>query len=530
MSMRKRKEVQKLLRKTQSIIIDCERLCAANYIKDAERLEVAERLLSPAAEVLRSGGLVAFPTETVYGLGANALDPAAVKRIYEAKGRPSDNPLIVHIASIEDLKPLVKNVPPVAETLMSAFWPGPLTLVFEKSNIVPYETSGGLDTVAVRFPQNMAARLLIKQTGLPIAAPSANTSGKPSPTRADHVAADLDGKIDVIVDGGDCTIGLESTVLDVSGEMPVLLRPGSVTREMIEDLIGHIEVEQNSLRPRSPGMKYKHYAPMARITLYEGSLQDIVFCITRDIKQRQKNKDACANDNKIGILASEQSAKLYDSAQIGAEILIVGDIEKPATIAANLFRVLRQFDDIGVTEVYAESFDDTNVGAAVMNRLKKAAGANVRRCAVKRIVFVCSGNTCRSPMAEALAKKIFWDKDIVFSSRGVRAMGGMPISPNARQTLLQEYDIDFADHLSALLTEEDLNEADLVLTMTAAHKRAIESEYPGHNNVELFMDYMRGIKKDVSDPFGGDLKCYMDCAAEINLCLLNAADIFQPSV
>ena len=210
-------------------------------------------VIEKAAEILQSGGLVAFPTETVYGLGANGLNAEAVKDIYKAKGRPSDNPLILHISDIEELKPLVKEVPENAKKLMKAFWPGPLTLIFKKADIVPYATSGGLETVAIRFPENKVANLLIKTAKMPIAAPSANTSGRPSPTRASHVEYDLKGKIDMIIDGGSCEFGLESTIVDVSGDVPCLLRPGSITLGMLRDVLGEVTVDKAVVTKLSAG-------------------------------------------------------------------------------------------------------------------------------------------------------------------------------------------------------------------------------------------------------------------------------------
>ena len=230
-----------------------------------EREKINDQILLEAARMIREGRLIAFPTETVYGLGANALDPEAAKKIYAAKGRPSDNPLIAHIAGPEDLPPLVAKIPDTAKRLMDAFWPGPLTIIFPKSNNVPYETTGGLDTVAVRSPKDCIAQRLIQLAGVPIAAPSANTSGRPSPTLAEHVYQDMNGKIDMILDGGAVGIGVESTIIDVSGSVPILLRPGAVTLEMLEETIGDVELDQAVLgpvsqgqKPKAPGMKYRH--------------------------------------------------------------------------------------------------------------------------------------------------------------------------------------------------------------------------------------------------------------------------------
>ena len=245
-------------------------------IKDKTRPEDGELL--EAAEILRSGGLVAFPTETVYGLGANALDEAAAKKIYAAKGRPSDNPLIAHISSMEELPALVREIPEAGRKLAEKYWPGPLTMIFPKKDVVPYGTTGGLDTVAVRMPSDPVANRLIKLAGIPVAAPSANTSGRPSPTRAEHVIEDMDGKIEMILDGGQVGIGVESTIVDVSGPVPTLLRPGAVTLEMLRETLGQVEVDpailgpvKGDVKPKAPGMKYRHYAPKADMASGGGS-------------------------------------------------------------------------------------------------------------------------------------------------------------------------------------------------------------------------------------------------------------------
>lgn len=331
-------------------------------------------VINKAAEIIKNGGLVAFPTETVYGLGGNALDSEASKKIYAAKGRPSDNPLIVHISDISELDALVKNVSPKAKLLMDAFWPGPITFVFEKSDIVPYETTGGLDTVAVRYPENKVAKAFIKACGLPIAAPSANTSGKPSPTRASHVAFDMDGKIDMIIDGGSCEFGLESTIVDTTGDIPCLLRPGAVTLGMLRDIVGEVEVDKAVVsmlktgeKPKAPGMKYTHYSPKADITIVKGDLSKVEQYIL------EKADEGAAAGHRVGIIATVQTENSYAD----HNVLIIGDRTKPETIAANLFKMLRKCDFLGFDKVYVEYFDDDELGMAIMNRLKKAAGYDI---------------------------------------------------------------------------------------------------------------------------------------------------------
>lgn len=327
-------------------------------------------VIMKGAEIINGGGLVAFPTETVYGLGANALDPSAVKKIYSAKGRPSDNPLIIHISEISELKPLVKEIPERAEILIKKFWPGALTIIFKKSELIPMEVTGGLDTVAVRFPKNEVARLFIKTCGVPVAAPSANSSGKPSPTRASHVEFDLYGKIDMIIDGGYAVHGLESTIVDLTGDVPCILRPGSVTREMLEACLGEVDVEtavNAETAPKAPGQKYQHYSPKAKLTIVKGKPDAAAGVINRLAKQSMDK------NIKTGILATVQTKDMYD----GCMVLVAGDRQSSDTIAANLFKMLRKFDYKGIENIYSESFEQCDLGMAIMNRLEKAAGGNI---------------------------------------------------------------------------------------------------------------------------------------------------------
>lgn len=327
-----------------------------------------------AAQVLKDGGLVAFPTETVYGLGANALNQSAVERIFAAKGRPSDNPLIVHIADAEALSELVGNIPPEAALLIDKLWPGPLTLVMNKSSKVPEIITAGLDTVAVRMPSHPIALALIKESGLPVAAPSANTSGKPSPTSAEHVIEDLKGKVDVIIDGDTSDVGVESTVLDITENPPVILRPGGVTPEQIGQLLGAVNMDPALLKqdlehqvPKSPGMKYTHYSPKAEVVIVEGRLEKVV------AKINKLTQEYLAKGISVGVLTTEQAKDMY----LSSEIISMGDRNCPDTIAANLFNSLREFDRIGVQVILAEAIDNKGIGLAVMNRMNKAAGYNI---------------------------------------------------------------------------------------------------------------------------------------------------------
>ena len=331
----------------------------------------AMEIIQTAAKILQEGGLVAFPTETVYGLGGNGLDNSACEKIYLAKGRPSDNPLILHISEFEELKPIVREISPAAQKLMDAFWPGPLTMVFPKSDIVPEKATGGLDTVAVRFPNHPVARAIIHAAGLPIAAPSANSSGKPSPTRASHVEFDLNGKIDMIVDGGAAEWGLESTIVDVSGEVPMILRPGAVTKEMMEEVVGQVEIDPAilqkpaaDLKPKAPGMKYTHYSPKAEVVLVKGETTAVADEINRLAAEDK------AHGYKTGVMATEETKDLY-KADI---VLSLGSRERPEEIGANLFKFLRKFDFLGAERVYSEVFSEEGEGMAIMNRLNKAAG------------------------------------------------------------------------------------------------------------------------------------------------------------
>ena len=341
--------------------------------KTRETLEKNPGLLE-AAEILKNGGLVAFPTETVYGLGANALNEEAAKKIYAAKGRPSDNPLIAHISCMEELPAIVKEIPEAGRKLAEKYWPGPLTMIFPKKDIVPYGTTGGLDTVAVRMPVDPVANCLIHLAGVPIAAPSANTSGRPSPTKAEHVIEDMDGKIEMIIDGGAVGIGVESTIVDVSGEIPTLLRPGAITIEMLRETLGQVDIDpvilgpvSGDIKPKAPGMTYRHYAPRADMTLVEGDMDKVVAYIN------EQTKKAEAEGKKVGIICTEESQDMYQ----GGNLEVIGSREHEETVAHNLFAVLRDFDARKVDCIFSESFSKDQLGQAIMNRLCKAAGYHI---------------------------------------------------------------------------------------------------------------------------------------------------------
>lgn len=348
-------------------------MCMKTIIKQIDKNQMNMDTIRKAGEILKSGGLVAFPTETVYGLGADALNEEAAKKIYAAKGRPSDNPLIVHIADMAALKGITEDIPEAVGKIADAFWPGPLTMILKKNQKVPMGTTGGLETVAVRMPAHEIAREIIKAGGGYIAAPSANTSGCPSPTAAWHVGEDLDGKIDMIIDGGSVEIGVESTILDMTVTPPMILRPGAVTREMLEELVGEVAVDKTLIdpdskkAPKAPGMKYRHYAPKAELVIVDGEMDLVVNEINRLTEEK-----ACKG-YKVGIIGTEETVGRYRT----GDIKCIGTREDESTIASHLYGILREFDRDGVNYIYSEAFSADGIGSAVMNRLLKAAGHRV---------------------------------------------------------------------------------------------------------------------------------------------------------
>ncbi|MTK12033.1 MAG: threonylcarbamoyl-AMP synthase [Clostridiaceae bacterium] len=333
-----------------------------------------KNIMQEAGEVLRQGGLVVFPTETVYGLGANALDPEAVKKIFEAKGRPQDNPLIVHIADIEEIKPLVSEIPEIAKRFMERFWPGPMTIILPKSPIIPDETSAALPCVGIRMPSNNVARELIRAAGVPIAAPSANISGKPSPTDVQRCIEDLSGKVDYIIGGNMCDIGLESTVIDCTTEPTCVLRPGGITLEMLREVDEDTYIDpaimkkpEKDFKPKAPGMKYRHYAPKAPVKIVQGDLKKTIEKINEIVQNY-------IDENKVvGIMATDETANYYKK----GIVISLGSRENMISVSQSLFETLRMFDDKEVDIIIAEAFEEKGVGVAVMNRLKKSAGFDI---------------------------------------------------------------------------------------------------------------------------------------------------------
>jgi L-threonylcarbamoyladenylate synthase len=329
-------------------------------------------IIDKAAEIIRNNGTVVFPTETVYGLGANALSGEAVKKIFTAKGRPNDNPLIAHVSSMNMLLYLIGSpLSDGAGLLIKKYWPGPLTLIFKKSGKVPDEVTAGMDTVAVRMPDNRIALELIERAGLPIAAPSANISGKPSPTTPEHVIADMKGKVNMILCGGKSQVGVESTILDMTGDVPVVLRPGGLTLEELENVLGTVRVSGGQVGdkevPRAPGMKYTHYAPDADMIIVKGELDKIIK------KIQELAAEYSARGMKVGVLASDETAGCYKDCRV----LSLGSRSDVSIIASNIFEKLREFDKIGVDIIFAEAYEESHMGIAVMNRMKKAAGFNI---------------------------------------------------------------------------------------------------------------------------------------------------------
>jgi L-threonylcarbamoyladenylate synthase len=333
---------------------------------------VDSEITSKAAEVIRKGGTVVFPTETVYGLGANALSGEAVKKIFKAKGRPNDNPLIVHICCMDMLLYVIGTpLSDKAQLLIEKYWPGPLTLIFKKSGKVPEEITAGLDTVAVRMPDNPIALELIRKSELPIAAPSANISGKPSPTIPEHVITDMKGKVDMILCGSKSRVGVESTVLDMSGDIPTILRPGGVTFEELTEVLGEVSFDSGIVDgktvPKAPGMKYTHYAPEADMIIVKGELQKTCERIQQLVDEK------AGNGLSVGVLATDETKDFYSN----CTVLSMGSRTKSEEIASNIFERLRGFDKAGVDIIFAEALEEEHIGTAVMNRMKKAAGFNI---------------------------------------------------------------------------------------------------------------------------------------------------------
>ncbi len=481
-------------------------------IRKIDQNQIDEEVISEAGRILKQGGLVAFPTETVYGLGANALDEEAAKKTYAAKGRPSDNPLIVHIAEMQALEEIAVNIPPETEELAFHFWPGPLTMIFEKSGNVPYGTTGGLDTVAVRMPSDAVARELILSAGGFVSAPSANTSGRPSPTTAEHVKADLDGRIDMILDGGSVDIGLESTILDMTVTPPMILRPGAITVDMLEKVIGPVSVDETILGseseqpPKAPGMKYRHYAPRASLAIVEGTIREETLAI------RQLAYAAYREGRSVGIIAANETASFYSHGIVKN----IGTRENEKTIARNLYSVLREFDDEDVTEIFSESFALQGIGNAIMNRLEKAAGhvripaaAIVKQQRYRRIIFLSNTDTSRGPMAAELLRNQDLEQEYVIDSRGLVVLFPEPANQKA-EAIMKSGQMTLENHTSIAFSADNLDDDTLVLAMEESQKWKVVSEYENIKNVYTLNEFAED-NIEIPNPYGQPLTAYGEC-------------------
>jgi len=478
-------------------------------IAKIDKYNIDEQVMEQAGEILRKGGLVAFPTETVYGLGANALDEEAAKKTYAAKGRPSDNPLIVHVADAAVLDVIAEQVTDKAKLLIDKFWPGPLTLIFNKTKYVPYGTTGGLETVAVRMPADEVALALIRAGGGFVSAPSANTSGRPSPTSAAHVAEDLAGKIDMILDGGSVDIGVESTILDMTAEPPLILRPGAVTKEMMEEVIGEVTVdmallsEDTNEAPKAPGMKYRHYAPKAQLMIVEGDTKEVVKAI------KQISYEQTRLGYKVGIIATNETADVYTTGVVKS----IGFRSNESSIAKNLYKVLREFDEEEVSYIYSEAFEEEGLGNAIMNRLEKAAGHHTinatditRLQKYRRILFVSKSDNCRGPMAAELLRNEALMQEYQIGSRGLVVLFPEPANQKA-EAIMRSQQMTLEAHEATPFDVEDLNEETLVLTFDETQKWKIISEYVQVENVYTLNEYV-GDERFVPSAHGQPLNVY----------------------
>ncbi len=507
-----------------------------------------EAAFARVAKALGDGEVVGMPTETVYGLGANALNPHAVARIFVAKGRPLDNPLIVHVASKESILPLVAEITPIAKVLMDAFMPGPITLVMKKSALIPDVVSCGLDTVGIRFPIHPVARKLIEQSGVPVAAPSANLSGSPSPTKASHVYHDMHEKIPYIVDGGDCNVGLESTVVDVTKSWPQILRPGYVTMPMIENALqekGFTKPvdyqdtkEDKGSAPRAPGMKYRHYAPHALVTIVNDADEADAFLRYNEALRTVFSEN---NDAVVGMFCGEEVKQnlekdLPEDMKAKTIFYCYGDGRDNRAASHALFDGLRSLDEAHVTHILAAGFAKKGLGLAYMNRLQKAAGdtgkeEKVPALSIKRVLFLCTGNTCRSPLAvasfSAMARKNepFSEKNnpqmpvrLDVSSAGISAAFGDPAASHSIQIAKDRYGIDLSMHRSRTVNDYIMEQSDLVLSVSDGHSDILRRQYPEYKaKIFSFAQYLAkngisDVNGNIPDPYGKGLSEYMRTA------------------
>ena len=447
-------------------------------VKNENELDI----LDAPASALKDGEVIAIPTETVYGLGANAYLSKSAEKIFKIKGRPSDNPLIVHIAEISDAENVGSDIPESFYTLAEKFWPGPLTMIVKKNDRIPHSVTAGLDTVGIRMPDNIYTRYLIKQAGCPVAAPSANISGTVSATKAEYVYDDFKDKIPYIIDGGNSKIGLESTVINLTTTPPMILRPGKVTLEEIKqyipDCIYHPSLKKDISdvsSPASPGMKYKHYSPSCPVVLVRGDLKKAEDYILNNIKE-----------NECVFYFKEQEKLSFSP-------YCLGSINSLEECAEKIFDYLREADKSGCKKIYIPSVKEEGLGIAIMNRLKKTCAGNI--VDVKNILFICTGNTCRSPMAEFILKS-FNIEGLNVKSRGlyVCCMADMSFSS---EKVLKDNDILFSNFKSSQVSETDINEADEIYTMTKSHRDILINAFPHfENKIKTLKD-----DGDIKDPY-----------------------------
>ena len=441
--------------------------------------------MKTAADILKNGGLVAMPTETVYGLAANALDGLAVAKIFKAKGRPMDNPLIVHIGKFEEIYPLVQSVPETAKALADAYWPGPLTIILPKSDIIPDEVSAGLGTVAVRMPSHPTAHELIETSGCPLAAPSANSSGLPSPTTAQHVVDDMDGKIDAIIDGGECAVGIESTVVTLATDVPRLLRPGGITHAQLEAILGKVDIDpavlaqlEEGVKPASPGMKYKHYSPKAEVFIVKGTLPSFKFYI--DSVKQDGDMALCFSGEEDGI---------------SVPCLPFGSEDNSIEQAQRLFADLRRFDELGAKRVFVRSPSQDGVGLGVYNRLLRAAAFKV---ITPPVIYGLTGQTGagKTTVAEALKEKGYLVIDCDKIARKVVEKGSLVL-----------------DELKAVFGEDIIDPKGELIRSALAKKAFADEKSRQKLNAVTHPAITKMTVQKISENFSGHKGVIVDAAA-----------------
>lgn len=551
-----------------------------------------------AVRALQEGEVIGMPTETVYGLGADARNPEAVRKIYEAKGRPSDNPLIVHVSSKDMITDLVTEITPIAHVLIDAFMPGPITVIMKKSELIPDCVSAGLDTVGIRFPIHPVAQKLIEMSGVPVAAPSANLSGSPSPTKAEHVMKDMHGRIPYIIDGGECQVGLESTVVDATGTWPVVLRPGAITIEDMEQALAaagfkkpappasspssedspadaalsatsdagspaasdaasaaasvsglagapaspaHTPELAPDETPRAPGMKYRHYAPSCPVHIVGSETEDD-FDNYLVYYKGEVQKALLSGNTPIGLFVGEEIAEelktLFAHRNESIIYYIYGETEDIEAASHHLFDGLRTLDEIHVQVIVAPAFPEKGLGIAYMNRLFKAASENDLPPSLvthRKLMFVCSGNTCRSPMAEAIFRSIFHSTGphhmiedpeqeavVEVSSAGTFAEKGKEYTKYTVDLAGYEYEEDLSGRTSQVITDDMIKQQDLVLCMTDDHSRYLRFKYPDLGDrifsLQEIIDHytIPNLDGNVTDPYGFEYLVYMEAAKQLD--------------